>query len=140
VPISKESVVKKASFDQNVINFSFIDILTKLIGTIGQRSIQDEKVHNRQAKEKLRGHRHSLGGKASSPLATQALKVTSSLLKHQRLKDNQDDKNNIDQLSKSQEQTALNATFLLQALMKKDFGLRPTDIRAMQLHDRRLAK
>ena len=37
VPISKEAVVKKASFDQNVINFSFIAILTKLIGTIGQR-------------------------------------------------------------------------------------------------------
>ena len=146
VPITKESVIKKASFDQNVINFSFIDILTKLIGNLGQRSIHDDKLHNlnkmnaRQAKEKLRGHRQRSVNKAASPISTQACQVSVKNACKKRLEGNQADKNNIDHLSSSQEQTALNATFLLQALMKKDFGLRPTDIRAMQLHDRRLAK
>ena len=47
--------------------------------------------------------------------------------------------NTIDQLSKDLEQKTLNSVFLLQSLIKKDFGLKKGDIRAMQLHDFPLA-
>ena len=54
-------------------------------------------------------------------------------------KKSQDVPNTIDKLDKSQEQRALNSVFLLQSLIKKDFGLKKEDIRAMQLHDLTLA-
>ena len=45
----------------------------------------------------------------------------------------------IDKLNKDQEQKTLNSVFLLQSLVKKDFGLKKEDIRAMQLHNFPLA-
>ena len=141
IPIAKETILKKASFNQNILNFTFIDTLTKLIGNIGKRMIQDEKVQNvnkmnqRQNKARLCGHRHCNRDTSTQTLSTQALKPSPK-----RLEANKEEHNSIDRLSADQEQTALNAAFLLQALIKKDFGLKPTDIRSMQLHDRRLAK
>ena len=42
-------------------------------------------------------------------------------------------------LNSSETDYVLNSAFLLQSLMKKDFGLKVTDIRNMQSHDRKLA-
>ena len=61
------------------MNFTFIDTLTKLIGNIGKRTIQDEKVQNvnkmnqKQNKARLRGHRHSDSEVSIQKLSTQAL-------------------------------------------------------------------
>ena len=42
-------------------------------------------------------------------------------------------------LTSSETDHVLNSVFLLQSLMKKDFGLKVTDIRNMQSHDKKLA-
>ena len=69
------------------------------------------KMNQRQTKARLRGHQRGNRDATTTPT-----------------------------LSADQEQIVLNAAFLRQALIKKDFGLKPADIRSMQLHDQRFSK
>ena len=52
---------------------------------------------------------------------------------------NPKNKQHLTDLNSSETDYVLNSTFVLQSLMKKDFGLKIADIRSMQSHDRNLA-
>jgi hypothetical protein len=43
VPVQPDKILQKASLHQNVLNFSFLDVLTKLLSRIGQQRLQEEK-------------------------------------------------------------------------------------------------
>ena len=44
VPVQPDKILRKASFHQNVLNFSFLDVLTKLLSRIGQQRLHEEKL------------------------------------------------------------------------------------------------
>ena len=44
VPVQPDKGLRKASLHQNVLNFSFLDVLTKLLSRIGQPRLHEEKL------------------------------------------------------------------------------------------------
>ena len=44
VPVQQDKILRKASLHQNVLNFSFLDVLTKLLSKVGQQRLNEEKL------------------------------------------------------------------------------------------------
>ena len=137
VPVQPDKILRKASLHQNVLNFSFLDVLTKLLSKVGQQRLKEEKIDEVQYQTRVLDNtinKHAF--QENIQVSTASAAIVKSPLRKRKRKNVQ---NTIDKLDKNQEQRALNSVFLLQSLIKKDFGLKKEDIRAMQLHDLTLA-
>ena len=134
VPVQPDKILRKASLHQNVLNFSFLDVLTKLLSKVGQQRLKEEKLDEVRYPTRVFDQNHAL--QENIQVSTASVAVVKG---PQRKRKRKDVPNTIDNLDKNQEQRALNSVFLLQSLIKKDFGLKKGDIREMQLHDLTLA-
>ena len=147
VPLSREKVVQKASMYKNIINYTFMDLLTRLISKVGHKN------HHATQLEEYNDFVTPIGPgpptkqlRKSACLANKRSQAkTKPILLAGTHPTNTDKapyrngKNFLADLTRSETDHALNSAFLLQSLMKKDFGLKITDIRRMQPHDRNLA-
>ena len=137
VPVQPTKILRKASLHQNVLNFSFLDVLTKLLSRIGQQRLHEEKLGA------VKYPTCALVNDTPGPAHQETIQaLVASVTPVKRLPRSKKEKgvpNTIGKLNQDQEQKALNSVFLLQSLIKKDFGLKKKDIRAMQQHDLSLA-
>ena len=113
--------VKEANQKKNVVNFAFLDILTRLIAKLGEdMDLQDAT--------QVFGEYENIG--TVSAHTAQCNTARQSRSRHPPTN------NPATELSDAQMETrTLNSAFLLQSLLNKDFGLKSDHLRQMQEHD-----
>ena len=138
IPIDREKVVQKARMHKNIINHTFVDLLTRLVSKLGHKNHHAKQLEEYKEfvnpnepglpTKKLRMSAR-LANKKSQAKATPVLLAGAHSSKTevaQKLKD----KKLLTDLTSSETDYVLNSAFLLQSLMKI------ADIRSMQSHDR----
>ena len=122
VPVQQDKILRKASLHQNVLNFSFLDVLTKLLSKVGQQRLNEEKLD--EVKYPTRVSVNNTSKPAFQENIQVSVASTTPVKRSARRKKSPDVPNTIDKLDKSQEQKALNSVFLLHSLIKNYFGLK----------------